>query len=148
MTAFTVSPVELTLAWPKDSAWQPLGFLPAYPHLFNQSYHNIAISRSQKLQSADARGGFLSLLSRQSSAVHDPGQGPAHPALVLLLEAACWGDAVKRVFTECAVESANLVRLAVSGYAMPYGRNVAAGECAAERSNPGCRVSVVESSRS
>jgi hypothetical protein len=41
-------------------------------------------------------------------------------------------------FTESAVESADLAWLAASGYAMLYGQNIAAGERAAERSNPGC----------
>jgi len=55
---------------------------------------------------------------------------------------------VTSAFAECAVESAALAWLAASGYAMPYGQNIAAGERAVARGNPGCRVIVVQRSRS
>jgi type I restriction enzyme R subunit len=51
-------------------------------------------------------------------------------------------------FTESLVESAALGWLGALGYAVLHGPDIAAGEDAAERSIPGCRVIVVESSGS
>jgi type I restriction enzyme R subunit len=51
-------------------------------------------------------------------------------------------------FTESSVDSAALAWLAALGHAMLHGQNIAAGEPAAERSNPDCRFIMLESSGS